>query len=85
MNILPVTVSGSGDRLKARLTDGSLVELPGAPVNMDWRELGVRPESLTVVSEGSETSATAGLALFVVVTAMTAAEHRIATTMVKAA
>jgi multiple sugar transport system ATP-binding protein len=59
MNILPVTVSGSGDRLKARLTDGSLVELPGAPVNMDWRELGVRPESLTVVSEGSETSATA--------------------------
>ncbi|MBE1707077.1 MULTISPECIES: ABC transporter ATP-binding protein [Mesorhizobium] len=59
MNILPVTVSGSGDRLNARLTDGSLVELPGAPVNMDWRELGVRPESLTVVSEGNEASATA--------------------------
>ncbi len=59
MNILPVTVSGSGDRLNARLTDGSLVELPGAPVNMDWRELGVRPESLTVVSEANETSATA--------------------------
>ncbi|WP_461478442.1 ABC transporter ATP-binding protein [Mesorhizobium jarvisii] len=59
MNILPVTVSGSGDRLNARLTDGSLVELPGAPVNRDWRELGVRPESLTVVAEGNETSATA--------------------------
>ncbi|CAN7737799.1 ABC transporter ATP-binding protein [Mesorhizobium amorphae] len=59
MNILPVTVSGSGDRLNARLTDGSLVGLPGAPANMDWRELGVRPESLTVVSEGEETSATA--------------------------
>ncbi len=59
MNILPVTVSGSGDRLNARLTDGSLVELPGAPVDMDWRELGVRPESLTVVSEANETSATA--------------------------
>jgi multiple sugar transport system ATP-binding protein len=41
------------------LTDGSLVGLPGAPVNVDWRELGVRPESLTVVSEGNETSATA--------------------------
>jgi multiple sugar transport system ATP-binding protein len=59
MNILPVTVSGSGDRLNARLTDGSLVELRGAPVNRDWRELGVRPESLTVVAEGNETSATA--------------------------
>ncbi|RWX67177.1 ATP-binding cassette domain-containing protein, partial [Mesorhizobium sp. M4B.F.Ca.ET.089.01.1.1] len=59
MNILPVTVSGSGDRLNARLTDGSLVELPGTPANMDWRELGVRPESLTVVAEGNQTSATA--------------------------
>ncbi|RVC47854.1 ABC transporter ATP-binding protein [Mesorhizobium sp. M4B.F.Ca.ET.088.02.2.1] len=59
MNILPVTVSGSGDKLNARLTDGSLVELPGTPANMDWRELGVRPESLTVVAEGNQTSATA--------------------------
>ncbi|AZO25783.1 MULTISPECIES: ABC transporter ATP-binding protein [unclassified Mesorhizobium] len=59
MNILPVTVSGSGDRLNARLTDGSLVELPGGPVNMDWRELGVRPESLTVVAEGGDAFATA--------------------------
>ncbi|AEH86027.1 ABC transporter ATP-binding protein [Mesorhizobium opportunistum] len=59
MNILPVTVSGSGDRLNARLTDGSIVELPGAPSNMDWRELGVRPESLTVVSDGEDASATA--------------------------
>lgn len=59
MNILPVTVSGSRDRLNARLTDGSLVELPSTPANMDWRELGVRPESLTVVAEGNQTSATA--------------------------
>ena len=59
MNILPVAVSGAGDRLSARLTDGSLVELRGAPTDMDWRELGVRPESLTVVAKGGETSATA--------------------------
>jgi multiple sugar transport system ATP-binding protein len=59
MNILPVAVSGAGDRLNARLTDGSLVELRGAPTDMDWRELGVRPESLTVVAKGGETSATA--------------------------
>ena len=31
MNILPITVSGSGDRLNARLSDGSLVEIAGAP------------------------------------------------------
>jgi multiple sugar transport system ATP-binding protein len=59
MNIVPVTVSGSGDRLNARLNDGSLVEIPAAPADMDWRVLGVRPESLTVVAEGGETSATA--------------------------
>ena len=59
MNILPITVSGSGDRPNARLADGSLVELPGAPADMDWREIGVRPESLTVVAQGGETSATA--------------------------
>ena len=40
MNFLPVTVSGSGDRLSARLSDGSLVELPGAPADKDWYELG---------------------------------------------
>ena len=43
MNFLPVTVSGSGDRLSARLSDGSLVDLPGAPADKDWNELGVRP------------------------------------------
>jgi multiple sugar transport system ATP-binding protein len=59
MNILQVTVSGSGDRLNARLSDGSLVELPSAPADIDWRELGVRPESLTVVAEGGEASAAA--------------------------
>ena len=58
MNILPITVSGSDDRLNARLGDGSLVGLPGAPPNKDWIEIGVRPESLTVVAQG-ETPATA--------------------------
>jgi multiple sugar transport system ATP-binding protein len=58
MNILPITVSGSGDRLNARLSDGSLVEIAGAPVDTDWRELGIRPESLAVVPEGGELSAT---------------------------
>ena len=58
MNILPITVSGSDDRLNARLGDGSLVGLPGAPSNKDWIEIGVRPESLTVVAQG-ETPATA--------------------------
>lgn len=59
MNILPVTISGSGDRLNVRLADGSLVELPGRPANRDWRELGVRPEALTVVAEGGNALATA--------------------------
>jgi multiple sugar transport system ATP-binding protein len=59
MNILPVTVSGSGDRMNARLSNGSLVELPGAPADTDWRELGVRPEALTVVQEGGDMTATA--------------------------
>jgi multiple sugar transport system ATP-binding protein len=59
MNLLPITVSGSGDRLGARLSDGSLIELPGAPADKDWKEIGVRPESLTVVAQGGETSATA--------------------------
>jgi multiple sugar transport system ATP-binding protein len=59
MNILPVTVSGSGDRMNARLADGSLVELASAPDNTDWSELGVRPEALTVVRDGGDISATA--------------------------
>jgi multiple sugar transport system ATP-binding protein len=52
MNVLPVTLSGSGDRFNARLGDGSLVALRGAPPQGDWRELGVRPEALTVSKDG---------------------------------
>ena len=59
MNILPVTLSGSGDRLNALLPDGSLIELRGAPVGVEWRELGVRPEALSVVAEGGQTKGTA--------------------------
>jgi multiple sugar transport system ATP-binding protein len=59
MNILPVTLSGAGDKLNARLPDGSLVELGGAPGGVEWREIGVRPEALVVVAEGGETSGTA--------------------------
>jgi multiple sugar transport system ATP-binding protein len=61
MNILPITVSGSGDRLNARLSDGSLVEIAVAPSDGDWRELGVRPEAVTVVPEGGELSAVANV------------------------
>ena len=61
MNILPITVSGAGDRLNARLSDGSLVEIAGPPLDLDWHELGIRPESLTVVAEGGELSATANV------------------------
>jgi multiple sugar transport system ATP-binding protein len=61
MNILPITVSGSGDRLNARLSDGSLVEIAGAPADRDWRELGIRPEAVTVVPEGGELSAIANV------------------------
>ena len=61
MNLLPVTISGSADRLSARLSDGSLVDLPGAPADKDWNEVGVRAESLTVVSQRGETSATAAV------------------------
>ncbi|HWK63648.1 MAG TPA: sn-glycerol-3-phosphate ABC transporter ATP-binding protein UgpC [Rhizobiaceae bacterium] len=61
MNILPITISGSGDRLNARLSDGALVEIAGAPGDKDWRELGIRPEALTVVPDGGELSATANV------------------------
>ena len=61
MNILPITVSGAGDRLNARLSDGSLVEIAGPPLDLDWHELGIRPELLTVVAEGGELSATANV------------------------
>lgn len=50
MNILPISVSGSGDRLSARLDDGSLVDLSGAPADREWREIGIRPEALAIAS-----------------------------------
>jgi multiple sugar transport system ATP-binding protein len=59
MNILPVSLSGAGDRLNARLPDGSLVDLANASKGVEWRELGVRPEALTVVAEGGHTTGTA--------------------------
>jgi multiple sugar transport system ATP-binding protein len=59
MNFLRVTLSGSGDRLQARLADGSLVPMPGVAAPASIVELGVRPEALTVVPEGGETEGTA--------------------------
>lgn len=58
MNFLPVTLSGSGDRVHVRLGDGALVPLSRAPVETGAFDLGVRPEALTVVTEGGETSGT---------------------------
>jgi multiple sugar transport system ATP-binding protein len=59
MNILKVTLSGSGDRLQARLADGSLVPVTGVSAPAGSPELGVRPEALIVVAEGGETEGTA--------------------------
>ena len=59
MNFLPVALSGAGDRAQARLADGSLVPLEGAPPAGEAMELGVRPEGLTVVSRGGDTSGVA--------------------------
>lgn len=58
MNLLPVTLTGQGDRAAARLGDGSVVPLPGAPKGEGPWELGIRPEALTV-SPGGVTKATA--------------------------
>jgi multiple sugar transport system ATP-binding protein len=58
MNLLPVTLSGSGDRAAARLGDGAVVPLPSSPKGDGPWELGIRPEALTVVAEGT-TRATA--------------------------
>ena len=60
MNLLPVTLSGSGDRVAARLGDGALVPLPAAPKGEGPWELGIRPEALTVSAEGI-TKATAAV------------------------
>jgi multiple sugar transport system ATP-binding protein len=59
MNILKVTLSGSGDRLRARLADGALVPVPQLAAPASASELGVRPEALLVVPEGGETQGTA--------------------------
>jgi multiple sugar transport system ATP-binding protein len=59
MNFLPVTLTGTGDRLSARLGDGALVPLAAAPVGEGPWELGIRPEALTVVASGGLTTATA--------------------------
>jgi multiple sugar transport system ATP-binding protein len=58
MNLLPVTLTGPGDRAAARLGDGAVVPLPSAPKGEGPWELGIRPEALTVVAEG-QTTATA--------------------------
>ncbi len=52
MNIMPVTLTGQGDRAAARLGDGAVVPLPAAPQGEGPWELGIRPEALTVVAEG---------------------------------
>ena len=58
MNLLPVTLTGQGDRAAARLGDGSVIPLPAAPKGEGPWELGIRPEALTV-STGGTTTATA--------------------------
>jgi multiple sugar transport system ATP-binding protein len=52
MNFIPVTLTGQGDRAAARLRDGAVVPLPGAPQGEGPWELGVRPEALQVAAEG---------------------------------
>lgn len=52
MNIMPVTLTGQGDRAAARLGDGAVVPLSVAPQGEGPWELGIRPEALTVVAEG---------------------------------
>jgi multiple sugar transport system ATP-binding protein len=59
MNFLAATLSGAGDRITARLGDGSVVPLPAAPAGEGPWELGIRPEALAVVDSGGDTSGTA--------------------------
>ena len=56
MNILPVTLTGQGDRVAARLGDGASVPLSAAPTGEGPWELGIRPEALTVAAEGLTTA-----------------------------
>ena len=58
MNFLPVTLSGAGDRVAARLGDGAVVPLASAPQGDGPWELGIRPEALTVVANGGLSTAT---------------------------
>jgi multiple sugar transport system ATP-binding protein len=57
MNLLPVTLTGQGDRAAARLGDGSVVPLPFAPKGEGPWELGIRPEALTVSAGGTTRAA----------------------------
>jgi multiple sugar transport system ATP-binding protein len=52
MNIMAVTLTGSGDRAAARLGDGSVVPLSFSPKGEGPWELGIRPEALTVSADG---------------------------------
>ena len=52
MNLLPVTLTGQGDRAAARLGDGAIVPLATTPKGEGPWELGIRPEALTVVANG---------------------------------
>ena len=56
MNLLPVTLTGQGDRAAARLGNGAVVPLPSAPKGEGPWDLGIRPEALTVVAEGMTTA-----------------------------
>jgi multiple sugar transport system ATP-binding protein len=56
MNIMAVTLTGSGDRAAARLGNGAVVPLPFAPVGEGPWDLGIRPEALTVAAEGTTTA-----------------------------
>jgi multiple sugar transport system ATP-binding protein len=58
MNFLNVSLSGTGDRMQARLADGALIGMEGVAVPGNVIELGVRPEALTVVAEGGESEGT---------------------------
>ncbi len=60
MNFLQVRRSSPGDRSQVKLPDGTLIPLD-ADVDGEGLEIGVRPESLTVVTEGGATTATVGV------------------------
>ncbi len=62
MNFLPVTLTGAGDKPAAKLSDGTVLTLPSAPKGEGPWELGIRPEALTVMTQGAATaSATASV------------------------